>query len=107
MAQDEVDTWTIHRMVPPGSDGSIEDPYQFISATLGGLGKPVDIKVDKILLTGVWKTGMAVADSFQSSKGRVFLAGDSGEYIFNQHSIPSDYPKQQNLTIVLRKWTFR
>jgi hypothetical protein len=78
VAQDEIDTYTLHRLVPPGADFEIGDPEKFINESLGGVGGPSDIKVEA-LVSGKWQADMSIADSFRSEKGRVFLAGDAGK----------------------------
>lgn len=78
ISQDEVDTFTLHRIVPPGTDLEIEDPTKFVNDSLGGIGGPSDIKVEPIL-SGKWQADMSLADSFRSKQGRVFLAGDAGK----------------------------
>jgi FAD-dependent monooxygenase len=78
VAQDEVDTYTMHRMIPPGIKFQLGDPVDFINESLGGVGGPFDIKVDEVLAHGQWQSDLSIADSFRSGKGRVFLAGDAG-----------------------------
>lgn len=80
VAQDEIDTYTLHRMVPPGADFEIGDPERFINESLGGVGGPSNIKIDETLVTGKWQADMSIASSFRSDKGRVFLAGDAGKF---------------------------
>jgi hypothetical protein len=79
IAQDEVDTWTIH--IPISLDTNVDelDPVEQIYKGLGGSGEPYPIKIDKILVKSSWRPNLAVADTYRSSGGRVFLAGDSGE----------------------------
>lgn len=78
VAQDEVDTYTLHRMIPPGVNFEIGNPVEFINESLGGIGGPFDITVDEVIVDGRWQSDMSIADSFRSGKGRVFLAGDAG-----------------------------
>jgi hypothetical protein len=78
ISQDEIDTYTLHRMVPPGTDFEIGDPEKFVNESLGGVGGPSDIKVQPII-SGKWQADMSIADSFRSKQGRVFLAGDAGK----------------------------
>lgn len=79
VAQDEVDTYTMHRMLPPGTDFQMGDAGDFINESLGGIGGPSDIKVDEVIVSGKFQADMSIASSFRSEKGRVFLAGDAGE----------------------------
>jgi len=78
VAQDEVDIYTLHRMVPPGVNMEIGNPEEFINETLGGMGGPFNLKVDEVIVSGKWQSDLSIANSFRSEKGRIFLAGDSG-----------------------------
>lgn len=78
ISQDEIDTFTIHQITPPGSDRHIQDPKKFVQDNLGGMAGPYNIKIDEVLVSGTWQADMSIANSFRSDKGRVFLAGDSG-----------------------------
>lgn len=42
------------------------------------------VKIDEVYVKGKWGSRVAIADSFRSDKGRVFLAGDSGEFAHMQ-----------------------
>lgn len=66
--------------ISPGGevDPSKIDPEKFISETLGGMSGPVPVDIDEVYVKGKWGSRVAIADSFRSDKGRVFLAGDSG-----------------------------
>jgi hypothetical protein len=80
VSQDEVETWTVHRMEPTDVDNNIAsiEPHEFIFDTLGGLVGSYPIKVDEVLMKTKWRSDLAIADSFRSAKGRVLLAGDAG-----------------------------
>ena len=78
ISQDEVDTWTVHFPLPEGADASKIDPKEVIFQVLGGSVGPLQIEIDEILLHNTWTPNLAVADSYRTAKGRVFLAGDSG-----------------------------
>lgn len=60
-------------------DPSKIDSEKFISETLGGMSGPVPVDIDEVYVKGKWGSRVAIADSFRSDKGRVFLAGDSGK----------------------------
>jgi FAD-dependent monooxygenase len=60
-------------------DPSKIDPETFVSETLGGMSGPVPVKIDEVYVKGRWGSRVAIADSFRSDKGRVFLAGDAGK----------------------------
>ncbi|KAL2837115.1 FAD binding domain-containing protein [Aspergillus pseudoustus] len=77
ISQDEVDTWTVHLVLPPDDTTTFASPKEVIATALGAATGPVDIEVDEILLYNVWTPNLAVADSYSTEKGRVFLAGDS------------------------------
>ena len=78
IAQDEVDTYTLHRMIPHGVNFEIENPVEFVNESLGGIEGPFDINVDEVIVNGRWQADLSIADSFRSGNGRVFLAGDAG-----------------------------
>lgn len=77
ISQDEVDTWTIHNPVPVGTKIETLDPVQAIYKGLGGEKEPLEIEIDEILLTSVWRPNIYLADKYTSEHCRVFLAGDS------------------------------
>lgn len=81
ISQDEVDTWTVHLALPLDVETSQLDPKEVIFRVLGGTSGPFEIEVDEVLLHNTWRPSLAVADSYRTSKGRVFLAGDSGKVI--------------------------
>jgi FAD-dependent monooxygenase len=81
IAQDKVDTYTVQSMILPGVDIEnfwIENPVEFVKESLGGMGGLVDIEIDEVLVSGKWQGDLAIADSFRSERGQVFLAGDAG-----------------------------
>ena len=80
ISQDEVDTWTTH--LPISLDQNIDeiDAKDSIFKVLGGHTGPFPIEVDKVLVKSSWRPNLAVADEFRTKLGRVFLAGDSGEF---------------------------
>jgi hypothetical protein len=80
VSQDEMDLYTWHFIV---SEDVAKNPSSFdaekaIRNGIGGLTGEADIKIDEIIVKGIWQSKIAVADSFASKGGRVFLAGDSG-----------------------------
>jgi 2-polyprenyl-6-methoxyphenol hydroxylase-like FAD-dependent oxidoreductase len=71
IAQDEVDTWTLHQDLGLADDPDpIGDPDEFVARTLG---RP--IKIDKILASSVWRPNALLADHY--GRDRILLAGDS------------------------------
>lgn len=77
IAQDEVDTWTLHTKIPVDTDWEKMDPEETIYNALGGSLAPFPIKIDEILVKSTWRPNICIAESYTSSGGRVFLAGDS------------------------------
>lgn len=77
IAQDEVDTWTVHvnGMEPSEFDIPPADPAAFLLDTM-----QVNLKIDKVLLTSRWRPGFMIADRYRA--GRVLLAGDSAHRMF-------------------------
>jgi len=74
IAQDDVDTWTLHGPMPRDIDESEIDAQAYLFQLLGG-------EVDcEILVANTWRPALAVAESY--GRGRVWLAGDSAhQYI--------------------------
>jgi 2-polyprenyl-6-methoxyphenol hydroxylase-like FAD-dependent oxidoreductase len=70
IAQDEKETFTIHRFYMPDEE-PILDPLETIYQTFNTR----DIKVDEILLNNVWQPNFKVAEAY--SKGNIFIAGDA------------------------------
>jgi len=81
ISQDEVNTWTTHTPVPLDCEVEKLDPTEQVYKALGGSGEPFSVKIDEILVTSSWRPNLAVADTYRSNGGRVFLAGDSGKNV--------------------------
>lgn len=79
ISQDEKETWTVHQMVPHGTDPDNVDALDFVYRVLGGLVELYPVRIDEVLVKSIWRADIGVADSFRSTGGRVFLAGDAGE----------------------------
>ncbi|KAF2013873.1 hypothetical protein BU24DRAFT_249031 [Aaosphaeria arxii CBS 175.79] len=77
IAQDEVDTWTVHLMFPLGTDVDDIDPYEAVYKALGGHFAPYKIEITEILVKSKWRPNIYLADKYISEKGRIFLSGDS------------------------------
>lgn len=77
IAQDEVDTWTLHTPIEINAPVDHLDPREAIYKGLGGEMSPFRIQVDEILVTSVWRPMICLAERYASKGGRVFLAGDS------------------------------
>jgi 2-polyprenyl-6-methoxyphenol hydroxylase-like FAD-dependent oxidoreductase len=71
IAQDEVDTWTLHQDLGLVDDPDpIGDPHEFAARALG---RP--IVIDEILASSVWRPNALLADQY--GRDRILLAGDS------------------------------
>ncbi|KAM0255715.1 hypothetical protein ACHAQJ_005469 [Trichoderma viride] len=77
IAQDEVDTWTLHTPIPVGVEWEKIDPEEAIYKALGSPSAPCPIKIDKILVKSTWRPNICVAERYTTPGGRIFLAGDS------------------------------
>lgn len=77
IAQDEIDTWTIHIPRPVGTELSSIDPVAAVHEGLGTKDQPYPIEIDEILVTSGWRPNICLADRYISEQGRVLLAGDA------------------------------
>jgi FAD-dependent monooxygenase len=77
IAQDEIDTWTVHTPIPVGIDWEKIDPEETVYKALGGLSTPHSIKIDKILVKSTWRPNICVAERYISPNGRILLTGDA------------------------------
>lgn len=77
IAQDEIDTWTVHRFLPVGFDDSQISSEEAVYSVLGGMGEPYVITIDQILVRSTWRPSVAVAQSYSGPRQRVLLAGDA------------------------------
>ncbi len=69
IAQDDVDTWTIHMPIRPDEDPLTFDPKEKLFEALG-------CELDcEILVANPWNPRLSLADSY--GEGRVWMAGDS------------------------------
>ncbi|KAJ4854147.1 FAD binding domain-containing protein [Trichoderma breve] len=76
--QDGKNTFTMQ--IPVTTDNDLKEGdnvEEFINRKLGGWGQPSDVKVDEVCVISRWEAAVALADSFRSVNGRVFLCGDS------------------------------
>jgi len=69
IAQDDDETFTLHNIVPPGSDPRAIDPKSFLFESLG-MEFPCEI-----LKANPWSPHLVVAGSY--GRGRIWMAGDS------------------------------
>ncbi|KAG0646843.1 FAD-dependent monooxygenase apdD [Hyphodiscus hymeniophilus] len=110
VAQDEIDTYTVHRIVPPGVSFDMEKPVEFINDSLGGIGGHFEVTVDEVIAHGKWRSELATSESFRSRKGRIFLAGDSAHQLspVGGHGMNSGiqdaYDLSWKLAAVLHGW---
>lgn len=77
IAQDEVDTWTVHLPISLDTDWKTIDPLQAIYDVLGGSVGPCHVQVDDIIVKSTWRPKICFADRYASAKGRVFISGDA------------------------------
>ncbi|KAI8939891.1 hypothetical protein NX059_003620 [Plenodomus lindquistii] len=77
IAQDETSTFTVHYFRPAGTDTDLISNEDAISAVLGGLGAPYHVPIDEILVRSVWRPSIAIAQTWASKSGKVFIAGDA------------------------------
>ncbi|KAM5347521.1 hypothetical protein ACJ41O_010526 [Fusarium nematophilum] len=78
IAQDEKETWTIHKPIGLDVDITKLDPYQAIYDVLGSTTQvPYPVEVDEILVVSSWRPNICIAENYTSTKRRVFLSGDS------------------------------
>lgn len=77
IAQDEVDTWTIHLFMPLDADPDKIDSKEAVYKVLGGLQGDYPIEIDEILVRSVWRPSIAIARTWTSQNCRVFIAGDA------------------------------
>ena len=77
IAQDEIDTWTVHVPIPLDTDWSSLDPVKAVQGALGGSFGSLSLRVDEILVSSVWHPTIAIANQYTSSSNRVFLCGDA------------------------------
>lgn len=80
ISQNEKDIWTVHMPIPPGTNTELLDPYEVVFKVLGGSSGGYKIDIDEILVTSAWIGHICVAEHYRSNRGRVFLAGDAGEF---------------------------
>lgn len=74
IAQNDVDTWTLHARFPDARDPDAVDPRQTL---FDFLGAEVDCRIE---VANPWKPHLLLADAYR--RGRVFLAGDAAhQYI--------------------------
>ncbi len=69
VAQDDDDTWTLHIVLPPGTEESTLVAADMLREFVG---KDFDFE---ILVESIWSPRLVIADSYR--QGRVFMAGDA------------------------------
>lgn len=73
IAQNDLDTWTLHVPLPPDATADGIDPTVFLRERLGA-----DVACE-ILVANAWKPRLVVAERY--GNGRVWLAGDSAHQV--------------------------
>ncbi|KAJ5909079.1 hypothetical protein N7495_001761 [Penicillium taxi] len=77
IAQNEVDTWTVHDFRAPGSKQSTSSAEETIYRVLGGMEDSYLITIDEIIQQSTWTPTIALAKSYTGPLRRAFLAGDA------------------------------
>ncbi|KAH7091351.1 FAD-binding domain-containing protein [Paraphoma chrysanthemicola] len=77
IAQDEIDTWTVHWFLPLGTNTDSIASEEAIYTVLGGLYGKYEIEIDEILVRSVWRPSIAVARTWASTSQKIFIAGDA------------------------------
>lgn len=77
IAQDEIETWTVHYFLPLGTDTSAISSEEAVYTVLGGLNGKYEVKIDEILVRSTWRPSIAVARNWATPDHRVFIAGDA------------------------------
>ncbi|GAA4947694.1 FAD-dependent oxidoreductase [Streptomonospora halophila] len=73
VSRDESDTWTA--FFPVSEQEEAADPLDVMRRRMG-----VELRVEEVLHTAMWKGAMAVADSYRD--GRVLIAGDAAHQFY-------------------------
>ncbi|ODQ54692.1 hypothetical protein SAICODRAFT_46387, partial [Saitoella complicata NRRL Y-17804] len=88
IAQDELDTYTVHLFHPPPNTNASEEIGSLPAEEIVRRVLKADVRIDEILVRSVWKPNFAVADHY--SEDNLFLLGDAahqwaplGGYGFN------------------------
>ncbi|KAL4903193.1 hypothetical protein BDW74DRAFT_180060 [Aspergillus multicolor] len=111
IAQDEIDTWTVHRFMKPDVDHAQLSSEEIVYDLLGGMsGQPFPIKIDEVLVRSTWTPNVALARSYAGPKHRIFIAGDAchqtvptGGYGMNT-GIADGYDVGWKLAAVMQGW---
>jgi hypothetical protein len=77
IAQDEIDTWTVHMFLPSEIDTSSIESEDAVYTVLGGLHGKYRIDIDEVLVRSVWRPSIAIARKWSSPNNCVFIAGDA------------------------------
>ncbi|KAG2002042.1 hypothetical protein GB937_009807 [Aspergillus fischeri] len=111
IAQDEIDTWTVHRFMRPDVDHTQLSSEEIVYDLLGGMsGRPFPIKIDEVLVRSTWTPSVALARSYAGPKHHIFIAGDAchqtvptGGYGMNT-GIADGYDIGWKLAAVIQGW---
>jgi len=77
IAQDKVDTWTVHYFLPLDADASSISSEEAVYTVLGGNGGRYPITIDEILVRSTYRPNVAVTRTYSALNEKVFLAGDA------------------------------
>jgi FAD-dependent monooxygenase len=95
ISQDDDHIFTCHLLLPMEADHESIDSHDAVYRVLGGMGGPFKVDIDEILVRSTYRHSIAVARSYRSKLGKIFLAGDAahqnvptGGYGMNMVSLP-------------------
>lgn len=77
ISQNDEDIFTTHLLLPLDADNESIDSHDAVYRALGGMGPPFRIEIDEILVRSAYRHSIAVARTYRSSYGKIYLAGDS------------------------------
>ena len=77
IAQNEVDTWTTHLLLPMDTDPEAISTEEAVYRALGGVRGSYEINIDEVLVRSTYRPNIAIARRYSGFNGRVYLAGDA------------------------------
>lgn len=77
ISQDDDQIFTTHLLLPMEVDHNTIGTHEAAYRAIGGLGGPYEFEIDEVLVRSTYRHSIAVARRYRSSKGKIFLAGDS------------------------------
>jgi FAD-dependent monooxygenase len=77
ISQDDEYVFTTHLLLPMEVDHTTIGAHEGAYKAVGGMGGLYEFEIDEVLVRSTYRHSIAIARRYQSSKGNVFLAGDS------------------------------